>query len=486
MLSPKLLSLLETFDKYARNRFRKFLSSPYYNENEDIICLFDAVDVFLREKGISAGSESKQLKKEVVWKKLYGKAPYRDARLRRLCSELLHLGYDFIYAEACRAGEARAKTTLLHHFKRPAMEKHFRGIARQLMATREGQGGYGTEDFYMAHRSELAFHQQLEGRDDKPEDFSHLERADTELDRFYFAQKLKHLADALGYRSFLAKTPRIVLPEGFLSHLEQGGLLDTPLLRAYFLVVRMLEEPEEEKYFFQLKSLFFSQLGALAAEERHPLYIHLNNYCIQCKINAGHSAYFHELFDLYKRGLETGLLLREGVLPAQDYKNIITVGLHVEAFAWVEGFIQQYTSHLPEAGQENALAYNLAKVYFHQKAYEKVIGQLREVEYQSLSYALGSKMMLLRTYYELGEFLALDSLAESFRIYLRRKREISREVRQQYMNVLRFVRKLSRLDPRDNAAIRRVEKEVEHCDALAAKKWVLEKVRELGQNRALM
>ncbi len=482
MLSPKLLSLLENFNKYERNRFRKFLSSPYYNENEDILRLFDTVDDFLRKQESSAGSESQQLKKEVVWKKLYGGAPYRDSRLRRLCSELLHLGYDFIYAEACRAGEAREKTLLLHHFKSPAMEKHFRGIARQLVAIREGQAGFGTEDFYTAHRCELAFHQQLEGREDKPEDFSHLERADTELDRFYFAQKLKHLSDALGYRSFLAKTPRIVLPEGFLAHLEQGGLLNAPLLRAYYLVVRMQEAPEEEKYFFQLKSLFFAQLDSFATEERHPLYIHLNNYCIQYKINAGHSAYFQELFDLYKRGLETGLLLREGVLPAQDYKNIITVGLHVEAFAWVEEFIQQYTSHLQEAGQENALAYNLAKVYFHQEAYEKVIGQLREVEYQSLSYALGSKMMLLRTYYELGEFLALDSLAESFRIYLRRKREISRDVRQQYMNVLRFIRKLSRLDPRDKAAIRRVKKEVMECTSLAAKKWVLEKAGELEKS----
>ena len=156
--------------------------------------------------------------------------------------------------------------------------------------------------------------------------------------------------------------------------------------------------------------------------------------------------------------------------------------LHVGAFDWVEQFIQKFTGHLPEARQENALAYNLAKVYFHQAEYEKVIGQLREVEYQSLAYALGSKMMLLRTYYELGEFLALDSLAESFRIYLRRKREISRDVRQQYMNVLRFVRKLSRLDPRDQAAIGRTRKEVEECNALAAKKWVLEKVEELEKN----
>ncbi|MCB0549757.1 MAG: hypothetical protein KDD19_19450 [Phaeodactylibacter sp.] len=482
MLSPKLLSLLETLDKYRRNRFRKFLSSPYFNENEDLLKLFDVVDAFLRKRESAVVRGTEQLEKEVVWKKLFGRAPYQDNHLRRLSSELLHLGYDFIYVEACLDDKAQAKAVLLHHFKRPEMEKHFRGLARQLKSLEKEQKGWGARRFYTTHQYELAFHQQLEGQEDKVEDFSHLERADEVLSHFFFVQKLKHLGDALGYQAFLAKTPRIAMPPGLMEYLEQSGLLENPLLRAYYLVVKMLKEPEEDRYFFQLKSLFFEQLNAFAPEELHPLYIHLNNYCIQHKINAGISSYFHELFDLYKQGIETGLMLREDVLPAQDYKNIITVGLHVGAFDWVEQFIQKFTGHLPEARQENALAYNLAKVYFHQAEYEKVIGQLREVEYQSLAYALGSKMMLLRTYYELGEFLALDSLAESFRIYLRRKREISRDVRQQYMNVLRFVRKLSRLDPRDQAAIGRTRKEVEECNALAAKKWVLEKVEELEKN----
>lgn len=112
MLSPKLLSLLETFDKYERTRFRRFLLSPYYNENEGLTDLFDVVDAHLRAQEIGAAQGSQQLKKEVVWKKLFGRKPYRDAHLRRICSGLLHLAYDFIYAESCRADEARAKTVL--------------------------------------------------------------------------------------------------------------------------------------------------------------------------------------------------------------------------------------------------------------------------------------------------------------------------------------------------------------------------------------
>ena len=76
-----------------------------------------------------------------------------------------------------------------------------------------------------------------------------------------------------------------------------------------------------------------------------------------------------------------------------------------------------------------------------------MIEQLQEVEYKNHVYALGGKLTLLKTYYELKEYIALDSLTDSFRIYIRRNKIISREVKQQYLNVLRFVKKLSSTIP---------------------------------------
>ncbi|MCB0552864.1 MAG: hypothetical protein KDD02_04875 [Phaeodactylibacter sp.] len=480
MLSPKLLSLLESFSKYNLNRFRKFLLSPLYNENQSLIALFDNVDTFLRQEELKATPKFKQLDKKVVWKNLFGRAPYNDAHLRRLCSELLQLAYTFLYLEDCRSAEAQEKLVLLRYFKSPAMEKHFRGIFRQAKALQERDCQMGGQQYFYAYQLEQALHQQLEEGVDSMDDFTHLEQADVQLDRFYYAQKLKHYCDALGYENFLSQKPEITLPQGFIGQLELSGLLEEPLLRAYYLVARMLSHPEEERHFFNLKALFFRNHTNFAPEERQTLYIHLKNYCIHKKINAGVSAYFSELFDIFKQGMESGLLLKAEVLDPQDYKNIITVGLYVREFDWVERFIQQFTAQLPEANQENALTYNLAKVYFHKEQYEKVIEQLREVEYKSLVYALGGKLMLLKTYFELGEFLAMDSLIDSFRIYLRRKKEISREVRQQYLNVLRFVKKLSAVDTRNKEAIAKIQKEVEACTALAAKKWILEKIGEMG------
>ena len=144
----------------------------------------------------------------------------------------------------------------------------------------------------------------------------------------------------------------------------------------------------------------------------------------------------------------------------------------VKEYQWVENFIQIHTKSLPKEKRDNALTYNLAKVYFSQKKYNQVIEQLREVEYKNHVYALGGKLILLKTYYELQEYIALDSLIDSFRIYIRRNKIISREVKQQYLNMLRFVKKLSSTIPGDKKALEKIRAQIDKCKALAGKKWL--------------
>jgi len=240
----------------------------------------------------------------------------------------------------------------------------------------------------------------------------------------------------------------------------------------------MLFQPEEEKYFYELKDFLLSEKQSFDKEELTILYTHLINYCIHKKINVGKSAFFQNLFSIYKDSLITEVIFIGNEINFNHYKNIITVGVQIKEFEWVENFIQIYTPKLPKAHQDNALTYNLAKVYFSKKDYQKVIELLREVEYKNLIYALGGKLMLLKTYYELDEIAALDSLIDSFRIYLRRNRTISKDVRQQYMNVLKFVKKLSGLAPYNKAGLEKVTKEIHECKALADKNWILEKVGE--------
>ncbi len=88
---------------------------------------------------------------------------------------------------------------------------------------------------------------------------------------------------------------------------------------------------------------------------------------------------------------------------------------------------------------------------------------------------LDARRMLLRSYFELGEFSALDSLLDSFTIFLRRRRDVG-YLRQNYLNLIRFTKKLLQVPAAEKGARERLRREIEETKALAEREWLLQKV----------
>ncbi len=477
MLSDKLISLLNTFSKPQLNNFKKYLSSPFFNENQDLISLFDIINYQLASP-VNNGEKYPQLEKENVWKKLFPQKKYKDVQLRRLCSDLTKMAHSFLAYKQFKNTPFQEQTYLLSAINEPDLNKHFTGIVRQTRDLQQRVGFRDDEFHYNTFLIEQNCHKHLEQMKKKPDNLENLENADYHLDCFYITKKLKNYCDFLGYKNFLSFDSKVQLFPSFLEIIKESEFRKEPSVNAYYLVAQMLLNPEDESFAEALKQLLFEQSDKFSPEEIKLLYIHLKNYYITIKINAGLHEYYNNLFEIFKMQINQGNILDNGLITAQNYKNIISVGLHLKQFDWVEDFIQNFTDKLPKEVQDNNLKYNLAKVYFYKGEYEEVIDQLREVEYRTLVHSLGGKLILLKTYYELKETMALDSLIDSFSIYLRRNRLISKEMKQQYMNVLRFTKKLANIPEYNKNAVEKIKIQINNCKALAAKNWLLEKVEE--------
>lgn len=476
MLSRKLLALLTSFSGSERKNFRKFLRSPFFNENVMLIQLFDIIEQYLSKPKEEV--EKIELSKSSVWQKLYPKKAYSDVQMRRLSSDLNLLAQQYLSHKVFKNTSLGEQHYLIQALNNPKLTKHFVGAVRQARLENEKSPLQNADTHLENHRIEYQCHIHLDQLGYKRNDFENFENADYHLDCFYISTKLKTYCEALDYRGKMSINPNIQISPGFMDQIKESNYFQEPSIKVYYLAIQMMENSKDEVHFQQLKAYVNEHIDCFPAAELKFLYTLLMNYCIDTKINNGQEEYYTELFSLYKKTLDKTLIFEKGALPPNHYKNILTIAMHIKAFDWSESFIQTYTEKLPKENQENALNYNLAKLYFHQEDYEKVIEQLREVEYQNLQYALGGKLMLLKTYYELEEVTALDSLIESFRIYLRRNTRISRDLKQQYMNVLRFTRKLSILAPYDKSGLEKVATQIENCKALAAKQWLLSKVAE--------
>ena len=169
-----------------------------------------------------------------------------------------------------------------------------------------------------------------------------------------------------------------------------------------------------------------------------------------------------------------------GELLPWHFKNAILISLRLGHYEWAEKFIKDFQDRLPIDFRENAISYNLAMVYFHQKKFDKATTLLHSVEYEDIAYNLGSKSMLLAMYYEQDEYEPLLSLLDTFKTYLNRHKDINEKMRLNYQNYILFVRKLTKIMPGDKKAVTSLRQEIKDAKGVASEKWLLEKLEELS------
>lgn len=472
MFSEKLISVLQTLSKVERNRFRKYLLSPYLNDQPDLHLLFEIADKALRD------GQADQLENTLVWQKLYPKKAFNDAQLRRLSSDLNQLALRFLSDEARREHPLAEALDLHRLLEKPELKKHLAGIERNILRLLEETPGQSSE-YYLAqfklHNNlvnKASRYLSVTGYADK------LASADHFLECFYLTQKLELYIGWLLYQGSRVSEKNVELPPGFWKYLENEHFSKVPLLIVYRRVVNCLDEPEEESHFVQLLESLEQQSEHLDRTDLRKCYFIAQNYCA-LKINQGKREYYQEMFEIFKKIIQKGILLEEGSLSEGIFKNIVTVGLGVGAFDWIEHFIEEYSPFLPSNIRENARTFNLATLHFYQKKYQRVIELIRDVEYSDIVYALGSKLILIQTYYELNETWAMDSLIDSFRIFIRRNKVMSKNLKREYINYLNFVKKLEDLKGFGPKASSKFREQVMADSSSTSKKWLLEKIDEL-------
>ncbi len=477
MLSDNLLSLLTSFTKVELNRFRKYLLSPYLNEQPDATRLFD----FLNES-IRQDMDVTQLTKAMVWETLYPARKFDDAHLRRLSSDLSHLAMRFMVAEARNNDPLNEALDLQKVLEKPLLKKLLASTERQIFRLFDETPGQSSElllaQFRMHHRvfSRASKLVAITGYGDK------LSTADFYLECFYLIQKLKYYVAWLQFSGIRDTEKVISFMPGFWEEINSERFKNIPFITVFSRVVLCFTEPNNESHFQQLLIDLDKQAGNLPKEDLRECYQIAQNYCA-LKVNQGQTDYYPIFFRVLKKTVLLEILVENNHLTEGVFKNMVTISMWVGEFAWAENFINEYAAYLPAPIRENAKRYSLANIYFRQKKHAEVIDLLQNVEYNDIVYALGSKLILLRTYYETNESLALESLMDSFRIYIRRNKLISKNQKREYNNFLNFVKKLTYLNTFDSNAISKFKNLVTESSSNMPKKWLLEKIDEIAASK---
>lgn len=471
MYNSKLYAILEHFDKYEQNRCRKYIQSPYFNRSEELVDLFDIlISAVNGENGLS-------LEKEYLWNKIQAGKAYDDVRFRKYCSDLLKLIEGYLAQQAYEENPLHQATYLMEAIGRKKIKK-LNSTAIRSSRRLSSQQKYKPSSYYY-YQYEVEKHlYQLTDSDLKRSRRNNVEEIANNLDRFYIAEKLKYYCLVLMQQFYVSQEYEILFIEEIISQIRKYRFDDIPPIAAYYQIYLTLSDSSNEKHYFELIRVLEKYGTQFPPDEAYNIYTYALNYCIG-KVNKGHHQFLSEYFKLYQNLLKTEIIFIDGELSPWDFKNIVFAGLRLGKFTWVENFINQYNARLHPNYRDNAVTYNLAQVYFYQKKHDKVIRLLQEVEYDDVAYNLGSKAMLLATYYETDEIEPLYSLFESFRAYLNRHKDIPVNRRRNYGNLIKFTKKLTRTIPGDEKAIKKLKEEIKNTKNIASVNWLKEKIGEM-------
>ncbi len=473
MQQTKLFQFLETLNIYELNRFVKFLHSPYFNEDGDLTRLAEVLCPFFKNKTYHT------LLQEEVWKQVHPKQKFNSLKFARLFSDLLKKLEEFMVIDTIKQNKGNKQLGLISHLTEKKLTKLYPDSSKlarkQLEATTYRDGEYYLQLFRLESHQNLFLELQNLRTTEK-----NLQQTVEALDAFYLINKLSYLAAILHYKNFLSMEGEVKLAAEVLEHLKKNDYTHIPAIDIHYKTILSLINPQEEQHFFALKEQLVKWHSLFPKTTARNLFAFAINYCIR-KINFGKLEYVKELLGLYQQMLQVELMMdNDGILSQFDYKNIVTVSLRAGDSNWADRFIREYRNRLPKDARKNAYTFNLARLYFYQKKFDKVLPLLQDVVYNDIFYQLDSKTTLMKTYYELGEYLPLMALKESFRILLRRKKVISEQNRVNYMNFIRFTMKLYRADVKDKAKITGLKKNITESANVADKTWLVEKINELS------
>ena len=467
----KVFQVLRLLDPVERKRLVKYLNSPYFNQSKTLARLGDILLDHL-EKG-KEGFDRKS-----VWQKLFAGESYDDVNFRKYCSDLLKQVEGFMAQEAIALDEARQSIDALDFVVRRKIEPLFNSSLRQARSELD-KTRYRSLDYYKkAYAIERHYYSMMDF-DVKVNVRANIEEISTNLDVFYWIEKLKLYSSVLSQKRTGNFNYELNFVEEILVYLQKFSIEEVPELAIYYYSFLTLHDEENEAHYYNLRRLLDKYGGVMPQQEAIELFDSALHYCTG-KLNKGNRAFLEEYFEMFENAIVEGIFIIEGELASWRLNNVIGVALRLGKLDWAENFIEAYKDYLPADTRQNTYTFNLARVYRYQGKFDKVLSLISNIEYEDIGYNLISKTMLIITYYELDSFDALDSFTESFRVFLNRHKNIPQQRRRLYLNLLKYVRRITRIVPGDKAAIEKLREEITAEKASTVNyEWLLEKLAEL-------
>lgn len=472
MIKSKPLLILRNFSIKEFRDFEKFLHSDLYQGSNALLPLFQIL------KSHFPRLDSPALEKKKVFRKLFPREEFDENKMRHLLSVLGKALEEFIVMRELAADPMRKKLLLLDYYRRAGLEKYYVQIFDDALKSQQKATIKDALWFFNQYLLEEKAYIYSQYQKSRSLD-NNLQTLSDNLDLFYITNKLKHSGEMLTREMLLKVTYHKPLLDEVIAYVDQSSFTRYPAVHIYYLIILMHQEPEKNVHYHKLIELLDEHKGHFTREELVDMYVFAQNYCTN-RINSGHSEYLREIFSLYRKMIELDAIYENGYVRPNVFKNIVTVGIRLEEYDWVEKFIENQKEKLDPKHKEHALNYNLAWLHYARKDFKKALRHLAHADMMDIFYQLGARCLQLKIYYETLEDSAFYALTDSFYVYLRRNEQIADFQKNAHLLFVRTIKRLMRIRlEKDRQAAAVLREELLEAKNVLDLNWFLKKLDEI-------
>lgn len=296
-------------------------------------------------------------------------------------------------------------------------------------------------------------------------------------DRALILQKLKLSVNLASQSTLITKDQNFGLLPKILTYIEQQEMDKHDDIGLYYYCWMMMNFSKEERWFEKFDTLFKKVSDAIADDEKSLLYFQGINFCIR-RYNNGEKEYGHILMNYYVEGLDKGYLLSNGWLSRNTYRNICTIAIRLQRMDEAKKITIEYKDLLRHVDRESAYHFNLANMAFSEKKYDEAITSMQKVDFDDHLANLFAKTLLLKIYYESGQFRLLDSHLDAMQVYLQRQKIVGYH-RINYDKMIKYTKKILKQNPYDKDGKEKLIVEISQESSVTDKEWLVKQASAL-------
>lgn len=461
MKHSRLILLFQALPKKYYNDITKAIHSPFFNQKVEVTALWNWI---CQQKG-------GEFDKNAAFEALFPSQKYNADKINAVMTRLMTLIEHVLLLLENQENTMNQNLHLMRVYRKLRLEGHYETAQKQVENAVQKNGKQDSQFYQNAYQFEVE--QYLYKATNRTTELN-LQTLNDSLDLAFMVEKLRQNCNLLSHQAVYKKEYEAGLLEQVLNQIrKKDNLLNNNTLRIYYYCYLSLKNPTETNYFEHFKDDLFTNISLFGESDLRDLFLLAINYCIK-KRNNGEEQYAREGLSFYKVGLDKGFLLEDNTLSRFSYHNIVAWSLLEKEFTWTENFINEYKNRLERTYRDSMYSFCLSKLEYSRKNYQAAMLLLQRAEYRDILLALAAKTILMKIYFELDEYDALEAHLASMRAYIKRKRVLGYH-KTNYLNIINFTQKLIILG-NNKQKINELREAIENAEVLTEKEWLLEQL----------